>query len=238
MRTNALDAALRARCNSSLDRSQERRERAGRLRRRRLRARGGVLSLAAMALCVAVAGAGLATAASVKTAGSVPAIGKGDRGPSVVKLQKKLGVRADGFFGSQTERAVQRFQRERGLPADGVVGPDTARALRLGALRTANGTTGGSGGSGAQDDDGGSERRSRRVSLPAELVRIAQCESGGNPRAVSRSGQYRGKFQFDVGTWRGLGGRGDPAKAPEWLQDRLALKLYRRSGSAPWGACA
>ena len=228
MRTNALDAALRARCTSSLERSQERRERSGRLRRRRLRTRGGVLSLAAVALCVAVAGAGLATAGPA-------AMGKGDRGPSVVKLQKKLGIPADGFFGPETARAVQRFQRQHGLPADGVVGPDTARALGLGKLRTATRETGGAG---SEGDDTKERRSGSRVALPAELVRIAQCESHGNPRAVSRSGQYRGKYQFDVGTWRGLGGRGDPAKAPEWLQDKLALRLYRKSGSAPWGACA
>ena len=232
MRTTAFDAALRERCNWSLERSQERRERTGRLRRRRLRTRAGISSLAALALCVAVAGAGFATAAAVRSAGSVPAIGKGDRGPSVLKLQKKLGIPADGIFGPETARAVQRFQRRRGLPADGVVGPDTARALGLGALRTATRDTGGAGSGGA------APRSGTKLALPAELVRIAQCESGGNPRAVSRSGQYRGKYQFDVGTWRGLGGRGDPARAPEWLQDRLALKLYRRSGTAPWGACA
>jgi hypothetical protein len=26
--------------------------------------------------------------------------------------------------------------------------------------------------------------------------------------------------------------------APEWLQDRLAVDLYRRSGTAPWPSCA
>ena len=226
---NAFDAALPERCRWSLERSAARRQRARRIRRRRLRTRGGALSLAAVVLCVAVAGAGLASA------GSVPAMGKGDRGPSVVKLQKKLGITADGIFGPETSRAVQRFQRRRGLPADGVVGPDTAKALGLGALKTANS---GSGGAAPRQGDGGHRGSTRGTGLPPELLRIAQCESGGNPRAVSRSGQYRGKYQFDVGTWRGLGGKGDPARAPERLQDRLALKLYRRSGTAPWGACA
>ena len=193
---NAFDAAPRERCRWSLERSAVRRQRSRRIRRRRLRTRGGVLSLAAVTLCVAVAGAGLATA------GSPSAIGKGDRGPSVVKLQKKLRLPADGIFGRETERAVVRFQRGRGLPADGVVGPDTARALGLGMLRTAGRRTTRSGSGGTTVE----RRPSRSVTLPAELVRIAECESGGNPRAVSRSGQYRGKFQFDVGTWRGLGG--------------------------------
>ena len=42
----------------------------------------------------------------------------------------------------------------------------------------------------------------RRPGAPrpgAALDRIAQCESGGDPRAVSASGQYRGKYQFDPG---------------------------------------
>jgi soluble lytic murein transglycosylase-like protein len=68
-------------------------------------------------------------------------------------------------------------------------------------------------------------------------VQIAECESGGNPTAVSPSGRYRGKYQFSMGTWREMGGEGDPAEAPEWLQDRIALKLYRRAGSSPWPNC-
>jgi len=69
------------------------------------------------------------------------------------------------------------------------------------------------------------------------LERIAQCESGGNPRAVSSTGMYRGKYQFSVGTWEGLGGVGDPAAAPEAEQDRLAALLYAQSGPAPWPVC-
>src|SRR5262249_52657348 len=57
--------------------------------------------------------------------------------------------------------------------------------------------------------------RWRRVARPslATLRRIAHCETGGtmDPRAVSRGGTYRGLLQFDLGTWRSVGGRGDPA---------------------------
>ena len=73
--------------------------------------------------------------------------------------------------------------------------------------------------------------------VAAALERIALCESGGNPRAVSASGQYRGKYQFDQGTWEGLGGVGDPAAAPEAEQDRIAALLYARRGPAPWPVC-
>jgi peptidoglycan hydrolase CwlO-like protein len=69
------------------------------------------------------------------------------------------------------------------------------------------------------------------------LDRIAECESGGDPRAVSASGQYRGKYQFDPGTWRGVGGTGDPAAASEAEQDLRAAMLYAQSGPAPWPVC-
>lgn len=54
---------------------------------------------------------------------------KGDRGGSVHELQEKLGIPADGVFGSQTEAAVKAFQSRKGLVADGLVGPATWGAL-------------------------------------------------------------------------------------------------------------
>jgi resuscitation-promoting factor RpfB len=80
-------------------------------------------------------------------------------------------------------------------------------------------------------------RSSGAVKLPSILRQIAECESGGDPTAVSPGGQYRGKYQFSVDTWRNLGGEGDPAEASEAEQDRLALKLYRRAGTSPWPNC-
>lgn len=69
------------------------------------------------------------------------------------------------------------------------------------------------------------------------LESIAACESGGDPRIVSSDGTYRGKYQFDVGTWESVGGHGDPAAAPEIEQDYRAALLYSRSGSSPWPVC-
>jgi hypothetical protein len=76
------------------------------------------------------------------------------------------------------------------------------------------------------------------VAVPGNLQAIAACESGGDPGAVDASGTYRGKYQFDMSTWQSLGGSGDPAKAPEATQDKLAVKLYNQRGTAPWGRCA
>jgi hypothetical protein len=69
------------------------------------------------------------------------------------------------------------------------------------------------------------------------LESIAACESGGDPRIVSSDGSYRGKYQFDQGTWESVGGHGDPAAAPEIEQDYRAALLYSRSGSSPWPVC-
>lgn len=70
------------------------------------------------------------------------------------------------------------------------------------------------------------------------LDSIAACESGGDPHAVSADGSYRGKYQFDSGTWGSVGGHGDPAAAPEKEQDYRAALLLSRSGSSPWPVCA
>jgi len=74
--------------------------------------------------------------------------------------------------------------------------------------------------------------------VSAKLRKIALCESGGNPTAVSPSGLYRGKYQFDPQTWKALGGAGDdPAAAPEAEQDRVAAILYAQRGPAAWPVC-
>ncbi len=51
------------------------------------------------------------------------------KGPSVIYLQQKLGIGADGVFGTGTDRAVRAFQQQHGLKVDGVVGPATWAAL-------------------------------------------------------------------------------------------------------------
>jgi hypothetical protein len=74
-------------------------------------------------------------------------------------------------------------------------------------------------------------------SVRAALERIAACESKGNPRAIGGGGSFRGKYQFTYGTWRAVGGSGDPAAASEAEQDRRAALLLKRSGTSPWPVC-
>jgi hypothetical protein len=195
----------------SLCRSRERRVVAARRRRVRLRGRAGVIALCgAMAL---TGGAALAQTTSTAHHHKQWVM----RGISVRAVQRAVGVTADGDYGPVTRRAVKRFQRRHGLEVDGVVGPQTAAALGLTPHRA---------------------NRRHRSGIRAELHKIALCESGGDPTAVSASGTYRGKYQFDRATWRSLGGHGDPAAASERTQDHLAAKLYRQSGGSAWPNCA
>jgi len=60
---------------------------------------------------------------------SVPKLRRGSRGTAVRRVQRVVGVYADGVFGPRTHRAVKRFQGRKGLYRDGIVGPRTARAM-------------------------------------------------------------------------------------------------------------
>ncbi len=66
----------------------------------------------------------------------LPLLHRGDRGDSVVVLQKYLDVLLtdrkigrDGIFGPRTEEALRTFQARQGLTVDGYAGPKTYQAL-------------------------------------------------------------------------------------------------------------
>jgi len=56
---------------------------------------------------------------------SVRTLRKGMKGDDVAKMQKALGITADGDFGFGTQTAVKKWQKTNGLVADGIVGPKT-----------------------------------------------------------------------------------------------------------------
>jgi uncharacterized protein YabE (DUF348 family) len=67
--------------------------------------------------------------------------------------------------------------------------------------------------------------------------RLAQCESGNNPRSTGGNGTYRGLYQFTLSSWHGVGGKGDPI---DWGRDEQTYRaklLYMRRGSSPWPTC-
>jgi uncharacterized protein YabE (DUF348 family) len=65
---------------------------------------------------------------------------------------------------------------------------------------------------------------------------LANCESGGNPNAVNPAGYY-GLYQFDIGTWRGVGGSGLPTSASAAEQTYRAKLLFQQRGRSPWPNC-
>jgi peptidoglycan hydrolase-like protein with peptidoglycan-binding domain len=156
--------------------------------------------------------------ASNATAGKRPLLKYGSRGPAVVWVQRKLGVRpTSGWYGPRTRAAVKRYQRAHGIPQTGKVGPKTWASL-LGKRAS---------------------RSRTRVSTNVQSLNwraLARCESSNNPRAVNPAGYY-GLYQFNLGTWRSVGGSGYPHRASAAEQTKRAQILYTRRGAQPWPTC-
>lgn len=68
--------------------------------------------------------------------------------------------------------------------------------------------------------------------------RIAQCESGGNLRAVNPSGRFRGEYQFWQVSWEAVGGTGDPIDATHEEQTWRAHLLRLEQGWGAWPECS
>jgi peptidoglycan hydrolase-like protein with peptidoglycan-binding domain len=198
----------------SLRASRERRAVAARRRRRESGGRRAI----------ALALAGLALAASGALAqDAAPTGGTESQLSGVAALQAKLGLPADGVYGPRTRAAVRAFQRRNGLAVDGIAGPQTMAALGLG-------------GSTAQTT--ATTASSSPSTGTTDLAAIAQCESGGDPTAISPDGVYRGKYQFTRASWAAVGGTGDPAAAPESEQDQRAALLMAKQGPRAWPRCS
>jgi resuscitation-promoting factor RpfA len=74
-----------------------------------------------------------------------------------------------------------------------------------------------------------------------KLVRMAICESnsgGSRPKWHINTGNgYYGGLQFDLSTWRSVGGRGRPDRSSALEQKFRAVKLIKRRGYSPWPHC-
>jgi peptidoglycan hydrolase-like protein with peptidoglycan-binding domain len=111
-------------------------------------------------------------AADVAAAKSGPVAGaaskplkKGSRGPRVRRLQRALGVPADGIFGKGTKRAVKRYQRRHGLAADGIAGPQTLSSL---GVRSRGSRSPGRKSRRASSRGGGVRELQRALGVPAD----------------------------------------------------------------------
>lgn len=93
-------------------------------------------------------------------------------------------------------------------------------------------------GTAEESDDADADEEADLSSLDETWAALAQCESGGNPSAVSANGSYYGLYQFSLSTWQSLGGTGLPSEADVETQTEMAKKLQARSGWGQWPHCA
>jgi peptidoglycan hydrolase-like protein with peptidoglycan-binding domain len=128
------------------------------------------------------------------------------------------GGRAAAFFQEWTREnatavpVIERIRRGRRRPAAFVA---AAVASALAAALVLPATT-------AQADPSGDT-----------WYRLRVCESGDN-YGINTGNDHYGAYQFDLPTWRSVGGRGYPNRASHREQDARALILYRERGWQPW----
>ena len=193
---------------------------------------GGVALTTVLGLAVLAPTTASATAAPATTVPSavVPTLRIGSTGTQVSNLQYVLAIRRTGVYDRATAAAVRRVQLWKHVyPANGIAaGLPTWRALRDPSMAILMRVS-----------------RTARTRLPFAVWQasvhgrgISYRESKLNCRAVSRGGAYRGKWQMTVSLWRANGGlafAATPERASCLNQDKVAYRVWVRSGWRPWG---
>ena len=144
----------------------------------------------------------------VPAAADAKPLKRGAHGVRVERVQRVVGVSADGIYGKGTKRAVQRWQRRHGLTADGIVGPATWAAIQRAAR--------GSGGHRRHHRHHHRRRATRNLSRHAAVLalqrRLGIAADGifgpGTHAAVKRFQRHHGLTADGVvgpATWRALG---------------------------------
>ena len=143
-------------------------------------------------------------------------------GPAVTYVKKRLKVgTSSNWFGAGAAAGVKRFKKNHGLRANAVVGKGVWQALGVDYRKPAK-----------KKKSNGIPQRVQNLHWGA----LAQCESGGNPRAVNSAGYY-GLYQFALRTWHAVGGSGNPIYASKSEQTYRAQVLYVRAGAGQWPVC-
>jgi cell wall-associated NlpC family hydrolase len=163
----------------------------------------------------------------VPAAAEAKPLKRGSHGPYVQRVQRIVGVTADGIFGRGTKRAVKRWQRRHGLTADGVVGPATWAAMKRAARA-----------SGHHRKRHHHRRAARNISRHAAVValqrRLGITADGifgpGTKAAVKRFQRRHGLTADGVvgpATWRALGYAG----RTQLLKRRGGHRRHARGGA-------
>ncbi len=117
-------------------------------------------------------------------------------------------------------------------------------AMFAGLITSDAGAAGGGVGTGSSSAKDGSDRYTRIWESTNKRNKrwarsTSRCESGGDPKAISPGGTYRGAFQFMKSTWRSSpkSPGGDPIRYRWRTQAVVAVLLKKRDGRQHWPSC-
>ena len=130
------------------------------------------------------------TASAILMNAATAAVGWGDSGDTVKRVQQKLinwgymSGSADGKYGAQTEKAVREFQKKNGIEQTGVAGDKTLAALGITGTQNAQQSSGGTSTQSQKKNASGSGEKSNSGDVNL-LARCIYGEARGEP--------YKGK---------------------------------------------